>query len=42
VEEHDEGEANSFESTESTHMTAEQLQEYLKKLKPEDLGRFNP
>ncbi|HUE95250.1 MAG TPA: bifunctional nuclease family protein [Longimicrobiaceae bacterium] len=23
-------------------MTAEQLQEYLKKLKPEDLGRFNP
>jgi bifunctional DNase/RNase len=42
VEENDEGEANSFESTESTHMTAEQLQEYLKKLKPEDLGRFNP
>lgn len=28
--------------TESTQMTAEQLQEHLKKLKPEDLGRFNP
>lgn len=27
---------------ERTQMTAEQLQEYLKKLNPEDLGRFNP
>ncbi len=27
---------------ESPKLTAEQLQEYLKKLKPEDLGRFNP
>lgn len=32
------------ESVEETRqqMTAEQLQEYLRKLKPEDLGRFNP
>jgi uncharacterized protein len=32
------------ESAEETRsqMTAEQLQEYLRKLKPEDLGRFNP
>lgn len=30
------------ESGEGETMTAEQLQEYLKKLKPEDLGRFNP
>ena len=28
--------------SEGTQMTAEQLQEYLKKLKPEDLGRFKP
>jgi uncharacterized protein len=27
---------------EQSQMTAEQLQEYLKKLNPEDLGRFNP
>lgn len=27
---------------ERPRMTAEQLQEYLKKLNPEDLGRFNP
>jgi uncharacterized protein len=26
----------------SVQMTAEQLQEYLRRLKPEDLGRFNP
>jgi uncharacterized protein len=30
------------ESEATTHMTAEQLQAYLRKLKPEDLGRFNP
>jgi uncharacterized protein len=28
--------------TEQSQMSAEQLQEYLKKLNPEDLGRFNP
>lgn len=30
------------EQGERTQMTAEQLQEHLKKLKPEDLGRFKP
>ena len=34
------GDAEKSEETGS--MTAEQLQEYLKKLNPEDLGRFNP
>ncbi|MEX0912687.1 MAG: bifunctional nuclease family protein [Gemmatimonadota bacterium] len=33
---------SSEEQEERPHMTAEQLQEYLKKLNPEDLGRFNP
>lgn len=35
----------SFEDTQTEdrpRMTAEQLQEYLRKLNPEDLGRFNP
>lgn len=30
------------EDEESSKMTAEELQAYLKKLNPEDLGRFNP
>lgn len=30
------------EGGETSKMTPEQLQEYLKKLNPEDLGRFNP
>jgi uncharacterized protein len=30
------------ESESPPRMSAEQLQEYLRKLKPEDLGRFNP
>ena len=30
------------EGGEGTGLSAEQLQDYLKKLKPEDLGRFNP
>jgi uncharacterized protein len=30
------------EEQEKPHMTAEQLQDYLRKLNPEDLGRFNP
>jgi uncharacterized protein len=30
------------ESESTPRMSAEQLQEYLRKLKPEDLGRFNP
>jgi uncharacterized protein len=30
------------EEKEGSQMTAEQLQEYLRKLNPEDLGRFNP
>jgi uncharacterized protein len=29
-------------SAEATQLTAEELQAYLKKLNPEDLGRFNP
>jgi len=32
----------SAESPGSTPLSAEQLQEYLKRLNPEDLGRFNP
>lgn len=34
------GETESFQ--EGGSLSAEQLQEYLKKLNPEDLGRFNP
>jgi uncharacterized protein len=37
-----EGDIEPQPETEGTQMTAEQLQEYLKKLKPEDLGRFKP
>lgn len=37
------GGAGSTEASEGeSSMSAEQLQEYLKKLNPEDLGRFNP
>jgi uncharacterized protein len=42
VEPAEEGELESTEESKSPGMTAEQLQEYLKKLNPEDLGRFNP
>jgi uncharacterized protein len=35
-------EAGAPESPQQQQMTAEQLQEYLRKLNPEDLGRFNP
>jgi bifunctional DNase/RNase len=42
VEPADEAEIDPPGTQESGQMTAEQLQEYLKKLKPEDLGRFNP
>lgn len=34
--------ASEPEKEETGSMSAEQLQEYLKKLNPEDLGRFNP
>lgn len=38
----DDVEATPGPDPEGTQMTAEQLQEHLKKLKPEDLGRFMP
>jgi bifunctional DNase/RNase len=42
AEDSEEAEPEAEEEGERQQMTAEQLQEYLKKLKPEDLGRFNP
>lgn len=36
------GEGGEETAEREQSMTAEQLQEYLKKLNPEDLGRFNP
>jgi bifunctional DNase/RNase len=42
IESASEGEPERQPESEGTQMTAEQLQEYLKKLKPEDLGRFKP
>lgn len=42
IEPTDDPEVLSGNEPEGTQMTAEQLQEHLKKLKPEDLGRFNP
>jgi uncharacterized protein len=42
IEPSEETDLESAEETESTQMTAEQLQERLRKLNPEDLGRFNP
>lgn len=42
VEPADEVELERPDDAEATQMTAEQLQDYLKKLKPEDLGRFKP
>jgi bifunctional DNase/RNase len=35
-------EVSDGDPTEGNAMSAEQLQEYLRKLNPEDLGRFNP
>lgn len=40
VEQHDTPDPKATEGGEA--LTAEQLQEYLRKLNPEDLGRFNP
>jgi uncharacterized protein len=42
VEQGGEADVELQEEARESHMTAEQLQEYLRKLKPEDLGRFNP
>jgi uncharacterized protein len=42
VETVDEGSDDTEESAETTQLSAEELQAYLKKLNPEDLGRFNP
>ncbi len=42
IEPTDDAEALSGHEPEGKQMTAEQLQEHLRKLKPEDLGRFNP
>jgi uncharacterized protein len=42
VEPAEDAELKGPEETEEKRMTPEQLQAYLKKLNPEDLGRFNP
>ena len=42
VDPSEEAEIEQPADPEASQMTAEQLQEYLKKLKPEDLGRFKP
>lgn len=42
VEPSDDAELEEGSEAEEEGMTAEKLQEYLRKLNPEDLGRFNP